>query len=225
MPSRITQSIISTENDDSQIIVHSNGECEFKRRFRLKIICEDLPIFFQNDLQTCNISFIIKLITNFNLTKFNNPENTSSGFPGNVETREWHIKCTEFTETSEVISTTENWPFLKSSNRLYAGSINGTFKIRRYPHNTYSSIVLPSVILCVCSQLLSLIPPYEQNYSTILSSLFLSLTQARSQTEARGQLPPKFFLCPPNKVGLSFRIFVCIHLLCEINVQYMLCSS
>ena len=178
MPSRITQSFISKENDDSQIIVHSNGECELKHRLRLKIICEDLPIYFPNDLKICNISFIIKLITNFNLIKY--PENASSCFPDNVETREWSINCLEFIETSKVISTTENWPFFKSSNKLYAGSINGTFKIRRYPNNTYSSIVLPSVILYVCSQLLSLIPPYEENYPMILSSLFLSLTMLLS---------------------------------------------
>ena len=36
--------------------------------------------------------------------------------------------------------------------------------------------------------------------------------------------PPNIFFAPPNEVGLSFKIFVCIHLLCEINVQCMLCS-
>ena len=53
--------------------------------------------------------------------------------------------------------------------------------------------------------------------------------QARSQHGARGQLPPQIFSLPhlPKSVGLSFRIFVCIHLLCKINVQYIqyiLCS-
>ena len=50
--------------------------------------------------------------------------------------------------------------------------------------------------------------------------------QAGSQTGARGDnCPPPncFFAPPPYRVGLSFRIFVYIHLLCEINVQYMLC--
>ena len=32
--------------------------------------------------------------------------------------------------------------------------------------------------------------------------------------------PPPIFSLPPNRVGLFFRIFVCIHLLCKINVQY-----
>ena len=217
MPSRITQSVISKENDDSQIIVHSNGECELKHRLRLKIICEDLPIYFPNDLKTCNISFIIKLITNFNLTKFHNPENASSCFPSNGETREWYIDCLKFNETSIVISTTENWPVLKSSNKLYAGSINGTFKIRRYPHNTYSSIVLPSVILYVCSQLLSLIPPYEENYPMILSSLFLSLTLLLSNL---WKALPRF-----NKFSLLPIILNYIYCHCASNVLIIIVTN
>ena len=34
-----------------------------------------------------------------------------------------------------------------------------------------------------------------------------------------GNFLPNYFLCPLNSVGLSFRIFVCIHLLCKINVS------
>ena len=43
--------------------------------------------------------------------------------------------------------------------------------------------------------------------------------QARSQRGTRGNCPPPHFIFAPNRVGLSFRIFVCIHLLCKINVR------
>ena len=70
----------------------------------------------------------------------------------------------------------------------------------------------------------------ENILNFLIDPLIESFPDARSRPVARlGQgggaiAPPNIFFAPPNEVGLSFRIFVCIHLLCEINVQCMLCS-
>ena len=73
------------------------------------------------------------------------------------------------------------------------------------------------------TQFLVTLQNFEANWGKDLIGIFAKyyLTRPVASVGQGGQ-SPKFFLCPsPHRFGLSFRIFVCIHLLCEINVQYM----
>lgn len=201
--------------DDAQVIVHSSGDCEESFLYRVKIICDDFPMHFPNDYQICQINFQFKLITNFTLSLFN--ESQKICISNNLELGEWFIECGEFLNTEEVISTNERWPFLSSVNNLYLGNITGKFKVKRFPHYTYSSIMLPSLIVCVCSQLISLIPPYSQNYATILSSLFLSLNVVLNNFHDES--------LAFNKFSLLSLILNWIYCLCASNVIIIIYGS
>lgn len=199
-----TVSPISSQ-EDSQIIVHSNGECEESLIFRIKITCENFPLYFPNDYQNCSVNFKFKMITNFTLSPFNDSTENIC-VKSELELGEWFIECDEYVNREEVIPNTGHWPYLgnTTANNLFIGNINGTFKIKRSPHYTYSSIMLPLLVVCVCSQIISVIPPSAQSYANILSSLFLSLTVLLSN------LP-------------SFSKFALLSLL--INWIYCLCAS
>ena len=187
---------------DTQIIVHSNGECEESLYFKVKLICEDFPFYFPNDYQICQMNFRFKLITNFTLSPFNNLEKKC--ITKHLELEEWYIDCDEFVNFENVINTQEHWPFLSSVNNIYLGNITGKFKLKRFPHYSYSTIVLPPIVVCACSQIITLMRPFIDKHATILSSLFLSLA---------------FIL---NNLP-SFNKFSLLSLL--INWIYCLCSS
>ena len=158
--------------NDTQIIVHSNGECEESLHFRVKIICEDFPFYFPNDYQICQLNFGFKLITNFTLYSLNNLK--KSCVTKHLEYEEWYIDCKEYVNFENVINTQEHWPFLNGFNYIYLGNITGKFTLKRLHLYSYSTVVLPSIMVCVCSQLITLTRPFDK-HASILSSLFLSL--------------------------------------------------
>ena len=214
-PVFISSTITPISTDESnQIIVHSNGDCEESLLLKLKIICEENPFYFPNDFQLCRFNFKMKLSTNFSLSPYN--ESEKNCVTNNVELGEWFIDCEDFNNVQSVNNTNEHWPFLSKAtnlNSLYLGNVNGTFKLNRFPHSTYSSIVLPSLIVCVCSQIISLIPPTATNFATILSSLFLSLTVILNNI-------PSF-----NKFALFSLLLNWIYCLCASNVLIIIIGT
>lgn len=204
-----------SSQDNIQVVVHSNGDCEESLLFRLKIMCEDFPLYFPNDYQICRINFKFKFISNFTLLPFANKNLENNCITNNLELGEWFIECKEFNNTEGVISTNQHWPFLSSvdSTRIYLGTINGSFTLKRYPQYTYSSVMLPSLIVCVNSQLILIMRPYAQNYAVILSSVFLSLSVLVRNL-------PNF-----NKFSLLSLILNWIFCLCASNVIIIILSN
>ena len=192
-----------SSKEDTQIIVHSNGECEESLNFRVKIICEDFPFYFPNDYQICQMNFRFKLITNFTLSPFNNLDKNC--ITKHLTLEEWYIDCDEFVNFENVIYTQEHWPYLSSVNNIYLGNITGKFKLKRFPHYSYSTIVLPSIIVCICSQLITLTMPFDK-HAIILSSLFLSLVFILNNL-------PSF-----NKFSLLSLIINWIYCVCSSNL-------
>ena len=161
--------------DDIDIVIHSNRTAEVEIVKRVKVLCKDIHNhrYFPNDILNCHIEFLIKLLSNFSIKKYDSetvPCNKDQYF---VEL--WYSNCNEFVENFKVKKPINHWPLLSlnDNNQLHIGNISGQLLLRRLLE---SRNVFQPVWVWVCSQILFLICPNQHSFvASILSQLFLSL--------------------------------------------------